>query len=204
MEFWYRGFGRLRNEQSDLSLYGLSVSEDESYYSSNIMNHNSSHTLEHFSRKDMPDVLEEWLRVLRPGGELRLIVPDLAVAAKEILEGGILTNDALNILYGAQDDPTNFHRIGFTKETLTQLVEGKGLKVEWIEQQKPLSLLIQAIKPKEASKYIGDGQGRRIQVADVPDEQKAFATPGTPAASATSATTSKVKSKNKTRRLKNK
>ena len=38
----------------------------------------ASHVLEHFGRNQIEGVLREWFRVLRPGGVLRLAVPDFA------------------------------------------------------------------------------------------------------------------------------
>jgi SAM-dependent methyltransferase len=47
----------------------------------------SSHMLEHFTRDDAVRLLAECHRVLRPGGLIRLIVPDLEVVARAYLEG---------------------------------------------------------------------------------------------------------------------
>ena len=47
----------------------------------------ASHVLEHFGRRTYMDVLREWRRVLRPGGVLRLAVPDFAAAARLYLAG---------------------------------------------------------------------------------------------------------------------
>jgi len=41
----------------------------------------ASHVLEYFSRSEATDVLKEWNRVLKPGGILRLSVPDFHMIA---------------------------------------------------------------------------------------------------------------------------
>lgn len=48
----------------------------------------TSHMLEHLFREDAEAFLRECHRVLRPGGVLRLVVPDLALSVKEYLEHG--------------------------------------------------------------------------------------------------------------------
>ncbi len=45
-----------------------------------------SHTLEHLDREDIPAFLAEILRVLRPGGIHRVVVPDLETAARRYLD----------------------------------------------------------------------------------------------------------------------
>lgn len=45
-----------------------------------------SHVLEHFSRADGENLLRECVRVLRPGGILRVVVPDLEQIARRYLE----------------------------------------------------------------------------------------------------------------------
>lgn len=39
----------------------------------------SSHAIEHFSHREVKDVLEEWTRVLKIGGNFELICPDLSL-----------------------------------------------------------------------------------------------------------------------------
>lgn len=46
----------------------------------------SAHMLEHFPRRGAPGFLAECLRVLRPGGILRLVVPDLEAVARLYLD----------------------------------------------------------------------------------------------------------------------
>lgn len=45
----------------------------------------SSHTFEHFSYEESLAVARECFRVLKPGGILRIVVPDLAIAVREYL-----------------------------------------------------------------------------------------------------------------------
>jgi predicted SAM-dependent methyltransferase len=126
----------------------------------------SSHTLEHFPREGVSAVLDEWLRILKPGGELRLVVPDLAFAAKHILDGSVDKN-VMNVLYGAQDYRTNYHRTGFTKETLSKLLCSKGLRINRIWTEKPYNLYVSATKLK-TSGTVGDAQGRQIAIKALP------------------------------------
>src|SRR4029077_16239593 len=77
----------------------------------------SSHTLEHFSREEVPAVLDEWIRLLKPRGKLVLVVPDLRWAAIRILRDEISLdageqNMVMNVLYGAQTYELNYHKVG--------------------------------------------------------------------------------------------
>lgn len=91
----------------------------------------SSHVLEHFPRDEWEKVLDEWIRVLRPNGELVLCVPNLAWASAVIAgtESGKLS-DAMNVFYGAQSNPFDFHYNGFTPVSLTETLEKRGFKVK--------------------------------------------------------------------------
>lgn len=81
----------------------------------------SSHTLEHFARAEISDIIKEWTRILKPGGELRLIVPSIEWAAQRIVAGHVDWH-VLNVLYGSQEYKENFHRVGFTPKTLEETV----------------------------------------------------------------------------------
>jgi len=52
----------------------------------------SSHMIEHLARDDAWAFLVECHRVLRPGGRLRLVVPDLHALAHQYLQGGNADN----------------------------------------------------------------------------------------------------------------
>jgi len=122
----------------------------------------SSHTLEHFSRKDVDIALDEWLRVLKPGGTLRLKLPDLEFAAKQLTNGG-LDIMGWNVLYGQGDGeyPDNFHKCGFTAKTLRQILESKGMIIKRLWIEKPYNIMCEAVKPKRRG-MLGDGEGRPL------------------------------------------
>ncbi len=58
-----------------------------------------SHAFEYFDRVQAPDVLAEWHRVLKPGGPLRLAVPDFEALVSVFRKSGDL-NQILGPLYG--------------------------------------------------------------------------------------------------------
>ena len=105
----------------------------------------SSHVLEHFNREEHPKLLKEWLRVLKPSGEIRLILPSIEWAAKEIVAGKV-SNDVLNVLYGAQSNPFDFHMNGFTPDSLSRLIESMGCKVNSCITDTGYNILLTAIK----------------------------------------------------------
>lgn len=87
----------------------------------------SSHTLEHFPRADVENVLDEWIRILKPDGELRLVVPNIQWAAERIIKDEI-DNDVMNVVLGAQSFEENFHKFLFTPKTLETMLKGRGFK----------------------------------------------------------------------------
>lgn len=87
----------------------------------------SSHVLEHFPRNRVDEVLDEWVRILDPDGEMRLIVPNIEWAAQKILKGEV-DNDVMNVLYGAQTYDENAHMNGFTPAILEQKLKDRGFK----------------------------------------------------------------------------
>lgn len=77
----------------------------------------ASHVLEHFHKRETDQILHEWVRVLRPGGELQLFVPNLEWCMLQI-QAGICDEFVLNALYGRQEYPSDVHRTGFTPNIL--------------------------------------------------------------------------------------
>jgi len=87
----------------------------------------SCHLLEHFRRDQVEGILKEWYRVLKPGGILRLAVPDF----EKLVEVYLKTKDLkliLGPLVGRQDYPENIHHMAFDYATLTELLTTVGFK----------------------------------------------------------------------------
>ncbi len=93
----------------------------------------SSHTLEHFSWRSVDKVIKEWQRILKVGGELRLVVPNMRHIAQRLLDDTIVPTD-MWVGWGEQDYAKNFHAIGFTPNILRDLVHSIGR--EWGQEDK--------------------------------------------------------------------
>jgi predicted SAM-dependent methyltransferase len=90
----------------------------------------AAHILEHFATDAVPALLADWRRVLKPGGELLVAVPDLEVIARTLMDrGGWFTpphNPWLGAIYGGQKDEYDFHKTGFTAVWLAKLLDDAG------------------------------------------------------------------------------
>jgi len=84
------------------------------------------HILEHFSYFQTISVLKDWCRVLKPGGLLRVAVPDL----DKLIAAYQGTNpDGIPIeqcILGAQSDPNDIHKALFNAEKLTEVMQLAG------------------------------------------------------------------------------
>ena len=90
-----------------------------------------SHAFEYFDREHSEVVLGEWRRVLKPGGILRLAVPDFDKLLQVYAKTGELQS-ILGPLYGRMNIETNegsktlYHRTTYTFDSLKELLCKNG------------------------------------------------------------------------------
>ena len=102
----------------------------------------SSHSFEYFDVKKAPFVLQEWYRVLKPGGILRLAVPDF----DSLVNLYSSTKDIKNILgplFGRMEIETKtnkemlFHKTTYTFDSIKELLNLNGFvkvkRYDWKE-----------------------------------------------------------------------
>lgn len=100
----------------------------------------SSHLLEHISHTKLQDVLSQWGKKLRSGGELILNVPDLKWICRAVLRGDGSSyydrfwgeHGIISCLYGSQSHEGEYHKSGFTEESISFLLSSSGFVVDSI------------------------------------------------------------------------
>ena len=92
----------------------------------------ASHVLEHFSYKlenELIETLKEWYRVLQPGGELLISVPDLKSLCWLYTRPDLTylqRHKLMEIMFGGQTDSTDVHKVGFDNELIAMYLGEAG------------------------------------------------------------------------------
>jgi predicted SAM-dependent methyltransferase len=99
----------------------------------------ASHVLEHIPFRHVPTALANWRRVLRDGGAVEVIVPNIEISVRKWLAA--LDADAPDLwefrshcIWGQQTDPGEFHYWGYTEKSLREVFEAYGFKVLSVER----------------------------------------------------------------------
>ena len=92
----------------------------------------ASDILEHVPRCECYSTLTEWYRVLEDGGGIHIKVPNLYTIALKIVHRVIDGYEAARLLFANQDHKENFHRNGFTQDTLNTELQRAGFKTVFI------------------------------------------------------------------------
>lgn len=86
----------------------------------------ASHILEHFGHRLTVAVLKEWFRVLKPGGDLRVAVPDFEQIVRRFLQCEQGPWEAY--ILGGQVDDNDQHRAIFNRQKLEQALTVAGFE----------------------------------------------------------------------------
>lgn len=89
------------------------------------------HVLEHFPHGETAVILSRWFTLLKPGGELRISVPDMDAIVRIYnahLDHFHTQGNTpwVGLIYGGQGDSKDFHMAGFNYCWLRFLLEGAG------------------------------------------------------------------------------
>lgn len=85
-----------------------------------------SHALEHLGHWESRDMIREWHRVLKPGGRLRVAVPDMQKIFFAYTNG--VPVNVGGYCWGGQTDADDYHRTGFDEGLLTANLEHFGFE----------------------------------------------------------------------------
>ncbi len=87
----------------------------------------SAHLLEHFPHEELRrKLLPYWMKLLKPGGAFRAVVPDLRAMIDDVHEGATSWEDFRRVAYGDQEYEGDFHFNAFTTDGLAHALEEAG------------------------------------------------------------------------------
>ncbi len=109
----------IRNGQNAYPLTGMADNSVEEIY--------ASHILEHFPAHQTAAVLAEWVRVLAPGGSIRIAVPNLEYCVNAYLSPGETDAHLEGWILGSGTDENDIHRALFDPRKLERLMAAAGL-----------------------------------------------------------------------------
>ena len=120
----------------------------------------ASHILEHFGRREMFNVLQNWVSKLTIGGVLKIAVPDFEAIAKKYIKGDEPDFDCAGYVCGGQLDEDDFHKAIFDENKLRKSFELLGLTdiQRWESEVSdcasyPISLNLQGTKTESDLTY---------------------------------------------------
>ena len=103
------------------------------------------HVLEHLSHQESNQAVFEMSRVLQPGGELQLFIPDFEKCCERYLTSNGITNGFHDkewfkyTIFGIQKDANGvpadyqFHKTGFSKNDIVNLLEANDFVIDYCE-----------------------------------------------------------------------
>jgi predicted SAM-dependent methyltransferase len=88
----------------------------------------ASHVFEHFPLAQAHGILQEWCRVLKPGGKIMVSVPDMPTLAHLYLSepSPELRMELTRIIFGGQTTEYDFHYYGWEEISLKEFMLASG------------------------------------------------------------------------------
>jgi len=128
----------------------------------------ASHILEHFPHGTVQEVVNDWVRTLKPGGILRVAVPDFLKIAQSYLDGK--PDNHQGYIMGGQGDVNDYHMAILDAENLREAFIRAGLEGirPWESEIQdcaslPISLNLMGTKPT-----VADMQTSAVAVLSAP------------------------------------
>lgn len=78
--------------------------------------------IEHFEEHKAEVLLKDWIKCLKPGGQIELKTPDLDVLCTKIASNVPYRYNLIKMMFGGQDFPTNYHYWLYGKTELKNLL----------------------------------------------------------------------------------
>jgi len=88
--------------------------------------------LEHVGKNYWKQTLQDWVDILKPGGVLKIRIPDLLKIIKQwnnSPQGRLEFDRLVQLTFADQDVPENTHNVGFTQEHFKSDLEEMDMKV---------------------------------------------------------------------------
>jgi len=133
------------DKRMDIQPHVVADARDIPFRSNTFSTVYASHILEHFRMDEAGWILKEWWRVVAPGGELQVFVPNLEWVAMQIMHG-ICDEFVTNALFGRQEYDLDVHRSGYTPDSLAALI--RPLNPEYTIRTWRNSICLYARKPE--------------------------------------------------------
>ena len=150
----------------------------------------ASHILEHFPHNAVGAVVKEWARALKPGGRLKIAVPDFDYIVKAYSNGRRHDKMLELYLFGGQVDANDYHKAFFNEEKLRAILTDAGLGdvKRWEADAQDcsayqVSLNLEGRKPQpipKAHDFLKDAKGVIHVGANTGQERDAYASHNLP------------------------
>jgi predicted SAM-dependent methyltransferase len=129
-------------------------------FSDNSVDHIYNHALlEHIPPWDIERTLEEWNRILKPGGTIQIEVPDLERIFQDwFINETLGEQEAINNIYGGKKEPNKkysqqHHLTGFTYNKLSRIMSAYGfVNCKRLEHEKYHHILVLFAQKKQNGK----------------------------------------------------